>query len=72
MKAGIKIIPFHAVRHTFATICLQENVDIKTIQENLGHHSASFTMDVYSSVTDKMKRNASEKVESLIASLLPE
>jgi len=72
IKAGVKKIPFHAVRHTFATICLQEKVDIKTIQENLGHHSSSFTMDVYSSVTDKMKRDASDKVDTLIDSLMPE
>ena len=71
-KAGLDRIPFHSLRHTYSTICLQEKVDIKTIQENLGHHSSAFTMDVYSSVTDKMKRDASDKVDSLISTLMPE
>lgn len=68
-KAGLDVT-FHGLRHTFATIALEQGVDVKTIQETLGHHSAAFTMDVYSSVTEKMKREAADKVGSLIASLI--
>jgi integrase len=70
INAGMDRMPFHSLRHTYSTICLQEKVDIKTIQETLGHHSSAFTMDVYSSVTDRMKRDASDKIDSLISSLL--
>jgi len=68
-RAGLDVT-FHGLRHTFATLALQEGVDVKTIQETLGHHSAAFTMDVYSNVTAKMRREAADKVGGLIASLM--
>jgi integrase len=68
-KAGLDVT-FHGLRHTFATIALEQGVDVKTIQETLGHHSSAFTMDVYSSVTTKMKREAANKVGNLLASLV--
>lgn len=69
-NAGIEKINFHALRHTFATLSLQEGVNIRTIQETLGHHKAAFTLDVYSSVTDKMKKEATSKIGNLIASCI--
>jgi integrase len=68
-KTGLDVT-FHGLRHTFATIALEQGVDVKTIQETLGHHSSAFTMDVYSSVTAKMKREAADKVGNLLASLM--
>ena len=40
-------ITFHGLRHTFATNCLECEMDIKTISELLGHSSVAFTMDMY-------------------------
>jgi integrase len=65
-KAGLPKVTFHGLRHTFATMSLQEGVDIRTTQENLGHHSAAFTLDVYSSVTGKMKKDATDKIGNLL------
>ncbi len=70
-KAGLEgAVSFHGMRHTFATLSLQEGVDIRTTQENLGHHSAAFTLDTYSSVTAKMKKEATDKIGRLLASCL--
>lgn len=60
-KAGIEHIRFHDLRHTFATLALQNGVDIKTLSGMLGHYSAGFTLDTYTHVTDKMQQEAAEK-----------
>lgn len=69
-KAGLPQITFHGLRHTYATMSLQQGVDIKTTQENLGHYKAAFTLDVYSNVTAKMKQEATDKIGNLLASCL--
>ena len=38
-------------RHTFATLALQNGVDVKTVSGMLGHYSAGFTLDTYAHVT---------------------
>ena len=40
--------------------------DIKTVQGNLGHATAAFTLDVYGYVTDQMKRESAERMENFI------
>ena len=44
-RAGRPSIRFHDLRHTFATLALQNGVDIKTVSGMLGHFSAGFTLD---------------------------
>ena len=60
--AGLESIRFHDLRHTFATLAIQNGVDIKTLSSMLGHYSAGFTLDTYAHVTDKMQREAAKKV----------
>jgi integrase len=70
-KSGLEgKVTFHGLRHTFATLSLQEGAAARTVQEALGHHKAAFTLDVYSSVTDKMKKEATDKIGNLLASCL--
>ncbi|HWS41446.1 MAG TPA: site-specific integrase [Pseudoflavonifractor sp.] len=62
-KAGIEEnIRFHDLRHTFATLALQNGVDIKTLSGMLGHYSAGFTLDTYTHITTKMQKEATEKM----------
>ena len=61
-EAGIEHIRFHDLRHTFATLALQNGVDIKTVSGMLGHYSSGFTLDTYTHVTDKMQREAAKKM----------
>ena len=60
--AGIEHVRFHDLRHTFATLALQNGVDIKTLSGMLGHYSSGFTLDTYTHVTDKMQQEAAEKM----------
>ena len=47
---------FHSLRHTFATRLCESGVNIKVIQETLGHKDISTTMDVYAEATKDLKR----------------
>ena len=59
-KAGItENIPFHGLRHTFATHALASGVDAKTLSGILGHTDASFTLNTYTHVTTDMQKQAS-------------
>lgn len=65
-KAGVPSARFHDLRHSYAVAALQSGDDIKTVQENLGHFSASFTLDVYGHVTEKMKQASADRMEQFI------
>lgn len=63
---GIPESRFHDLRHSYAVNALQAGDDIKTLQENLGHHTASFTLDTYGHVTEKMKQESANRMEQFI------
>ena len=56
----------HDLRHTYAVISLQNGDDVKTVQTNLGHASAAFTLDVYGHVNDRMQRESTVRMEQYI------
>ena len=64
--AGIWHIRFHDLRHTFATLALQNGVDIKTLSGMLGHFSAGFTLDTYTHATQRMRQEAADTIGSVI------
>ncbi|MCX4371979.1 MAG: site-specific integrase [Dysosmobacter sp.] len=67
-KAGItENIPFHGLRHTFATLAIQQGIDAKTVSSILGHYSAGFTLDTYTHVTNEMQREAAQRMGSFMA-----
>jgi len=51
-------IRLHDLRHTHATILLQENIHPKVVSERLGHSSIAFTMTVYQHVMPGMQAEA--------------
>lgn len=69
-RAGLEKVRFHALRHTFATMALQNGVDVKTLSGLLGHYSAGFTLDTYGHITPAMKQDAAEKVGSFLSTAL--
>ena len=66
VAAGIEHIRFHDLRHTFATLSLQNGVDVKTLSNTLGHYSAGFTLDTYTHATQRMKREAADTIGNVI------
>lgn len=57
---------FHDLRHSYAIASIRSGDDIKTVQENLGHATAAFTLDVYGHVTEQMKRDSANRMEQFI------
>lgn len=70
--AGLSGIRFHDLRHTYAVNAIRAGDDIKTIQGNLGHASASFTLDRYGHFTEQMKRDSAARMEAFIKSTFKE
>ena len=68
-KMGLPEVRFHDLRHTYATLALQNGVDIKTVSSNLGHATVAFTMDKYAHVSETMQKDSVTKMEAFIASL---
>ena len=66
-RAGLPELRFHDLRHTFATLALQNGVDIKTVSGMLGHFSAGFTLDTYPHVTTAAQRQAADTMGDVLA-----
>lgn len=69
-KAGLEPLRLHDLRHTFATLALQNGVDIKTVSGMLGHYDAGFTLRTYTHATDRMQEQAAATMGSLMAQTL--
>ena len=65
--AGLEHIRLHDLRHTFATLALQNGVDIKTVSGMLGHYDAGFTLRTYTHATDRMQEQAAATMGALIS-----
>ena len=68
--AGLEHLRFHDLRHTFATLALQNGVDVKTVSSMLGHFDAGFTLRTYTHVTRQMQESAAEKMGNFMAQVM--
>ena len=69
-RAGLPKVRFHDLRHTFATLALQNGVDVKTVSGMLGHFSAGFTLDIYAHVTTASQCKAAKTMGSILSGSL--
>lgn len=55
-KCGIRNVNFHLLRHTYATVCIENGFDAKTVSELLGHASVNITLNRYVHSSLDMKK----------------
>ena len=65
-RIGVEGFRFHDLRHSYAVASLQAGDDLKTLQSNLGHHTAAFTMEVYGHCTEEMQQASASRMERFI------
>lgn len=70
-RCGIPHVPFHATRHTAATLMLGAGVSPRVASERLGHATVAMTLDRYSHVSEGLRRGAAEAVQSLLEDFTP-
>ena len=74
-RSGCKNVRFHDLRHTFATMAIENGMDVKTLSSMIGHTSAETTLNIYSHITDTMRVQAAAKIDRKIGGvgeLMPE
>ncbi|MED3526668.1 tyrosine-type recombinase/integrase [Bacillus thuringiensis] len=69
-KANLPSLPIHSLRHTHAVLQLEAGVSMKFLQERLGHGSMQITSDVYSHVSKKLDKEAMNKFEEHMKTIL--
>lgn len=69
VEAGIKVITFHSLRHTHASLLLLKGSDIHFVSKRLGHSSALVTAEVYAHVLKEMEDKGNEQVEFLASEI---
>lgn len=57
-------LSFHSLRHTHATVLLENTADVKYVSTRLGHASIKITLDIYAHVTQKMKNANIQVIEN--------
>ena len=65
-RSGYKGYNLHELRHTQATLLIGRGADIKTVQNRLGHSSASLTMNIYAHAIEQNDREAADTIGSVL------
>lgn len=65
--SGVSNANFHALRHTFATRCVELGFDVKSLSEILGHASVNITMNRYVHPSMELKKENMQKLSELFA-----
>lgn len=70
LRAGLEGVRFHDLRHTYAVNAIRAGDDVKTVQGNLGHATAAFTLDRYGHFTEQMRQESAARMEGFIKGVL--
>ena len=66
VDAGFPDLKFHELRHTQATQLLANGVDVKTVQERMGHSKANITLDWYAHATPEKEEEAASIIANVV------
>lgn len=69
---GLSHVTFHGLRHTYGSLLYESGVDLKAIQELLGHSRISTTADIYTHSTSRSHEEAVNKLDRLLPAPSPE
>lgn len=70
-RHGMRRIRLHELRHTWATLALENDIHPKVVQVQLGHSTSSITLDLYTHVTPSLAANATARVAAMFDTGLP-
>ena len=62
-KAGLRRIRIHDLRHTFASLLIQNSESLAYVKEQLGHHSIQITVDIYGHLVPGANRQAVDRLD---------
>ena len=62
-RSNCKKIRFHDLHHTFATMALENGMDVKTLSDMIGHVSSETTLNIYSHITDTIQQQAAVRID---------
>jgi integrase len=66
-QAGIPRIRFHDLRHTAASLMLNNGVDVLVASQRLGHAKPSITLDVYGHLMPAMQNRAADVMDKILS-----
>jgi integrase len=65
-RAGLSERRFHDLRHSTATLLLAQGTDVRTIMDILGHSEIALTLNTYSHVIPKLRREAADRMDAIL------
>ena len=63
VKAGMRLIRFHDLRHTFASLLIQQGESLAYVKEQMGHKSIQITVDTYGHLVPGGNRAAVDRLD---------
>jgi len=65
-EAKLEIIRFHDLRHTYASLLIEQGENIKYIQNQLGHSNPTVTLNVYAHLMKPVNQAAAQRLENAV------